>query len=442
MTAVLAVQLLATSWPLQDVYNFLYRATTMTWGETLQFAFGNDVTYRPLFVIGVKLAHQLVGLRLWLFRTLVVLQFAGVLFCLIWLLRPVTSRRAIAACIALACVAGLHTSRVLTVFVPLNHFSFGVLLLLLAIGLAMSPGMRRAEWVFLPLTLCALFVHEFCVLIVPALLVLWKMGAPGVSRRSLVSIAAALAIYITTRLTFGAPATFTAYAETGLGFANVSAPDLSEIFAHAPWMLWIYNVVATALTVALSEPHEGRYRFVEALLHANVPLWMSIHVATSLLGTALMILALVRRWIVDARDRQLAGAGLVLWMAGSVLGFAYTRDRVGTAAGIGYAILLYVSLVSMLEVRRRVVAYACVALLAVGWVIRSIEASYQLRDTAWENRQEWITRYGEFAGENRPPTDLLLTMRRQALECTPEDPRNDPAWTYALFEREFERNQR
>jgi hypothetical protein len=62
-----------------------------------------------------------------------------------------------------------------------------------------------------------------------------------------------------------------------------------------------------------------------------------------------------------------------------------------------------------------------------------------MRDAAWENYQEWTTRYEELGGFTRPQTDILTMLRRSALEVAPEDPRRDPRWTYVLFEREFER---
>jgi hypothetical protein len=60
-------------------------------------------------------------------------------------------------------------------------------------------------------------------------------------------------------------------------------------------------------------------------------------------------------------------------------------------------------------------------------------------DAAWENHQEWTTRYEELGGLTRPQTDVLMLLRTAAVAQTPADPRRDPAWSYTLFEREFER---
>jgi hypothetical protein len=98
---LLGVAFIGVSWPFNDVYSRFYTATTSSWRDTIVNAFASGVEYRPLFVIGVKLAHQLAGLRLWFYQTLVLLQFAAVLAGLLWILRPLTWKRAAAACIAL-----------------------------------------------------------------------------------------------------------------------------------------------------------------------------------------------------------------------------------------------------------------------------------------------------------------------------------------------------
>jgi hypothetical protein len=444
ITSILAIGLRSVSWPFGDLYYFLYQATTLSWRETLVRAFGGSVEYRPLLIIGVKLAHQLVGLRLWVYQTLIVLQFAAILGCLLWLFRPPTKTRTIAACIALACVAGLHTSRVLLMFMPLNAHSFGLLLILVATALALLPRSALVEWAFFPFTLMALLIQESGILIVPVLLVLWKMGAPGATRRAVAAVLAASAVYLAIRLGLGAQKAVSTYAETGLGFADVSAERLAEIFANAPWLFWIYNVVASVLTLLVSEPRAGKYRFIEALLHGRVPVWMYVHVVTSLLTTAIVVYGLTTSRITNIRDRYVAAAGVTLLVVGSALGFLYTRDRIGLFAGTGYAMLVYVAISSVLEARVgtpriRMATTVALVLIGAGWVTRTAEAYFQQRDAALENRLEWTTRYEELGGFRRPQTDLLVMLRKAALERVPADPRSDPPWTYVLFERKFER---
>ena len=444
ITALLGVGLARLPWQFVDLYNNFYKASALSWRETISTAFGSGVEYRPLLIIGMKLAHQLVGLRQWVFQALVILQFAAVLGLLIWIFRPTSRQRAVAACIALACVVGLHTSRVLFLIAPLNAHSFGVVLLLVGVVLALSPQSRVNEWAFLLLTLTALLLLESGILIVAVTLVLWKMRAPGASGRAALATTIAAALYAAVRFGLGAQVAASTYTETGLGFEDVSAVRLGEIFMHAPWMLWLYNVVASVLTVAASEPRAGRFFFVNAILHGHVPFWMYLHVVSSVLSTALIWYALRTSRISEARDRFIAAAGLTIVIVGSALGFLYTRDRIAVSAGVGYAMLVYVAVAAVLErppLRRASLAVcnACIAVIALGWVIRTSEAYVQMRDAAWENYQEWTTRYEELGGFTRPQTDILAMLRKSALERAPEDPRSDPEWTYTFFEREFER---
>jgi len=463
VTTLVGTGLARLSWPFVDLYNNFYRATSMSWRATLGYALGGGVEYRPLLIIGMKVAHQLAGLRAWFYKSLVLLQFAAILAALLWIFQPLTRKRAAAACVALACLAGLHTSRVLFMFVPLNAHSLGVLLLLAGLILALAPASRINEWLFLPLTLVALLLLESGGLIVAVTLVLWRMRAPGATGRAVTATLAAAAVYLAVRFGLGAQVAASTYTETGLGFADVSAARLVEIFGHAPWLLWIYNVAASVLTIAASEPRAGKYVFIEAILHGNVPLWMVIHVLSSVMTTAVVVYALATSRIVFARDRQIAAAGLTIVILGSALGFLYTRDRIALSAGVGYAMLVYVAIAAVLEGRPlpdlsvkgrpegrplpihgvvlRLVAPVCVSLIAIGWLLRTGEAYLQLRDAAWENYQEWTARYEELGGLTRPQTDVLEMLRRDALARLPDDPRNDPAWTYHLFEREFERNR-
>jgi hypothetical protein len=97
ITALSGVALARLSWSFVDLYNLFYRATALSWRQTLGFAFAGGVEYRPLLIIGVKLAHQVVGLRAWFYKALVLLQFAAILGGLLWIFQPTTRRRAVAA---------------------------------------------------------------------------------------------------------------------------------------------------------------------------------------------------------------------------------------------------------------------------------------------------------------------------------------------------------
>jgi hypothetical protein len=214
-------------------------------------------------------------------------------------------------------------------------------------------------------------------------------------------------------------------------------------------MFWIYNVVASFLTVVLSEPRAGVYRFVASLLGGEAPVWQWLHVISSLVTSALVITGFIAFRPASHRDRLIAAAGIALLVLGSGLGFLYTRDRIGLFAGVGYAMLVYVAFAMLFERRSPVEAgrvasplarygvMAAVTVVVVMWTVRVGEAYTSLRDTAWDYHLEWTDRYAALGGAMREQTPLLLSLRAAALATTPADPQQDPAWTYALFERQF-----
>src|SRR6185503_4673206 len=145
-------------------------------------------------------------------------------------------------------------------------------------------------------------------------------------------------------------------------------------------------------TVLVSEPRAGRFQFVQALIGGSVPSWMWLHVLSSLVTTMLVAVVLRGIRLRPQRDQIIAAFGVVLAVGGSVLGFLYTRDRIGLPVGFGYAMLVYVALSGLLErrtSRQSIPIGVLVAALGVCWLIRTGERFATLRDTAWEYHLEW-----------------------------------------------------
>jgi hypothetical protein len=451
------------SWSLGDTYLHLARPALASWPQAVADAFTSGREYRPLFDLAIKVSYEAAGTWLPFYQALVLLLFASLLILVVLTCRPVGPHRASAACLAVSCIAGLHTSRILFGFWPLNHYAAVMVCIVLVIALALHPAARRFDWLFGLLTLAAMLALELGALIVPLSVVLWWFAAPGLGRRGVVCVLAAAAVYLAIRLTFAEYSGESLYADTGFIFQTVNAADLRERFGNSPWLLWTYNAGSTFLTIVASEPREGVFSFVESLLAHDMESWRWFHVGLSAATTIVIAGGLVRGWPWTGRDRLLVVAGGALLVSGSALGFLYTRDRIGLAGGIGYALLLYVACASWLERpagvtgRRRepsgatspaarpddgwrhVIVKTVVALVAAGWVIRSAETFFQLRDLAWDYHTEWSERFEEL-GARQERTALLQQLRAAALAKTPPDPRHDPAWTYFLFERRFRRS--
>lgn len=432
------------AWSLGDTYSHLAKPALASWTQAIADAFTSGREYRPLFDLAIKASYETAGTWLPFYQALVLLLFAALLILVVWLCHPVGARRVVAACVAVSCVTALHTSRILFGFWPLNHYAVVMVCVLLAIALALHPAARRFDWIFGPLALVAMLGLELGALIVPLSVVLWWFAAPGIGRRGVVSVLAAAALYGVVRLMFAEYSGESLYADTGFVFQTVDAASLRARFGDSPWLLWIYNVGSTFLTIVASEPRDGVFAFVESLLARDMESWRWFHVGLSALTTLVIAGGLFHGWPWNERDRLLVVAGCALLVIGSALGFLYTRDRIGLAGGIGYALVLYVAYASWLEkvqaVKwRRAAVTGVIAVVAAAWVIRSAETFFQLRDLAWDYRTEWTERFEEL-GARHEQTDLLERLRAQALAKTPADPRLDPAWTYFLFERRFRRS--
>lgn len=447
------------AWSLGDTYSHLARPALASWTQAIGDALTSGREYRPLFDLAIKASYETAGTWLPFYQALVLLAFAALLMLVVWVCRPVGSHRAFAACVAVSCVSALHTSRILFGFWPLNHYAFVMVLVLVVIALALRPQARgaglvrsaRGDWLFGLLALVAMLGLELGALIVPLTIVLWWFGAPGLGRRGVLCVLASAVAYLAVRATFAEYSGESLYADTGFIFQTLDAASLRARFGDWPWLLWIYNVGSTFLTIVASEPREGVFSFVESLLADDMESWRWFHVGLSALTTVVIAGGLVRGWPWKERDRLLVVAGCALLVFGSALGFLYTRDRIGLAGGVGYALLLYVACASWLEQPafatagqhaagwQRTTVTAVVVLVAAGWVLRSGETFFQLRDLAWDYRTEWTERFEEL-GARQEQTALMEQLRSAALAETPADPRRDPAWTYFLFERRFRRS--
>ena len=440
LTLAYAVPFSAILWPFGDVYDVLLKADSLSWIETLIMAFREGVEYRPFFMLVVKMLYGTVGLHLWIYKLLVLLQFALILGVVIAILRPTGTARTIAALLAVGCIAGLHTSRILFSFFPLNHHSLTMLLVLFAAALALNGSGRLVEWLLPVVTLTALFFIEFGLLIPPVLTVLWLVKARGTTWRGVAGSWVVLAFYLAVRFGIGIQEELgLAHAETGIGFEFMELHDIEETFRHAPILFWGYNIVANVLQVLIAEPRNGVYYFVRSLLRDNTGLTSWFHVLSSAVTTACIGWTLARRSL-GPRDRQLVALGIALLVCGGGLGLLYSRDRIGLPVGLGYAILLYVTVAQWLErpsthALARDATAMLVVLLAAAWLVRDAEAWFQLRDTAWERRVEWTARFEELGGFKKPETELLERLKAALISDSVDDPRRDPPWTFVLVER-------
>ena len=438
----MVVQFSYHPWAFVDTPYQLYLAKTLDFKGTVISGFTAAVEYRPLFLVGVDLIYGIVGANLSVFKAIVVVQFAGILWCLIALFRVSTGYQALAACLALSCFVGLHTSSILFSFFPLSHHSIALLGLLATAVLCMSAHRSWYPACYFAVCLVLPFTIELGLLLIPMLVSLWWAGAPGVQRRDVAWGLGGVALYVIVRAMFSSAGVDVPwiYTESGLGFGQIDPEGFSGTFGRLPFLFWIYNVMANLMTVLFSEPRGGTFEFIRSLSAGTTPPWQWIQIATSLATTSAGIVVLARRRL-EGHRRQLLVLGCVLLLSNSLLGFLYARDRVSLAAGAGYTVLVFLMASSLVESGRyrRTGALALVVVLLTGWTWRSAESMLRVRDKTFESYSDWILRHDPERPRNVPDPTLLRTLYVASIASPPPDPRCAPEWTRRYFQRVLSR---
>ena len=377
-----AVQFSYHPWAVGDTTHLLSLAKIPRFqGHRDRWLYGSGASIALWFIVGVDLLYGIVGANLTVFKAITIVQFAGILWCLVALCRVGTGYQALAACLALSCFVGLHTSRILFGFFPTQpslacpHGSAGAspswacahigpgypacyFAVCLALPLAHRDGAAAASDAGVP--------------------VVGRGTRRAASRRRLGS-GRRDAVYVVVRTTFSSAGADIPWIldGSGLGFGQIEPDGFSDAFGQAPYLFWVYNVMASLITVLFSEPRGGTFEFIHSLIEGNTPPWRWIHLATSLVTTSTGIVVLMRQRL-EGHRRQLLVLGCILILSSSLLGFLYARDRVVVVAGAGYALLVFLMaslLVESVKYRRAgSVALVVVLLIWLDLAQRRIDA--------------------------------------------------------------------
>ena len=163
--------LFSISWSFGDTVPLMQKAARLEWREAIVDAFARGVEYRPFFMLSIKAFLDAFGTPVWLYQSLVLLQFGAVLSLVVWLCLPLGIHRALAACLAVSVLCALHTTRILFGFWPLNQHSGVLVLVLLTIALAFREQTRRFDWTLGVIALAAMFGLELGLLLVPVIVI-------------------------------------------------------------------------------------------------------------------------------------------------------------------------------------------------------------------------------------------------------------------------------
>lgn len=337
---------------------------------------------------------------------------------------------------ALTVLTGLHTFRG-TVWegYPINHYLQIVVCCLGALALSQSRGGWWAD-----AGAAALFV--FAALALETGLLTWVVfflarvaGLRGVSWKGVGAVTALVVGYLVVRfvvLATGTPEI--SERSTGFLFGRLERGDIAERFAESPYVLYAYNIVASALSVILSEPRGGTWDATRLWLEGNVAPWMVVALVSSLIATGLIV------WFAAGRFRQWRagefehGDQLVLVSLGVIganaaICFLYTKDEIISTAGVFYALGVYAAVRAALTrfaaAPRAAFATAAMTVLLISasatWAIRSVGLHYHLYYAAHYSRNEWATVQEWMQSEDVEPTTeqgrrMVAVLQAAAIE--------------------------
>ena len=349
-----------------------------------------------------------------------------------------------AAVFALTVLTGLHTFRgTVRESFPINHFLEIAVFCLVALNLARSRGGWWADvgavvtFVFASLTL------ESGLLVWVVVVAAWLSGMRGISRRGLAGITVMLAAYLAIRFVYlstGTPGLEERSA--GFGFGVLESDQLQARFADNPLPFYVYNVLASIMSVLFAEPQSGVFWLTRAVTTGDsVPPRLWLPVVSSIATTALIAWAGIRiirrRHTMEEPDRLLVVFAAVL-LANAALSYAYTKDEIISVAGVFYALAAYAAARLAIEhvpasALRRVALCAVVAAIATGWVVRSAGAHHVLRTQAFKHKNDWARMpqaqlRDEGSPEERRAAALVRQLQRDAIAMRVTNPFLLPRW--------------
>jgi hypothetical protein len=306
---------------------------------------------------------------------------------------------------------------------PINHFLLIAIYALTAFAVAESKGGLFADIVACILFAVASLTLESGLVVFAVGIATYLSGLRGISRRALIAMAVLAAGYVILRVpVLHMIGNGVAERQTGFGTEMLSTSDLRARFGSAPWLLYAYTVLCSALTVPLSQPIAGQWTAFAPWDPQAPPLFFLNDIGTSLVATAVVVWYMSRRRPPDGRRRWRDPAPLTLLavlLASAVLSYAYAKSEIMSAAGVFYALVVYLAVRELAEVLvysvgsafRRTIVVLVVLVVSSAWGFRAMGLQYRLQRGAFEARSEWILRMPPYSDPPVPVSDARLTPR-------------------------------
>lgn len=424
-----------------------------SWSDLLRQKFTQPGFLRPLLWGELKAIYDLSGgnYTVW-FRWAHVVQGVALAMLFVALVRTRTWRDAVGLPSGFAVLLGMHTfAGTVTEAFPSNMYLTVVIACVAAGVVAFSSHRWWNDVLAVLLFLVAVLTLETGLLVWVVCAGAALLGARGLSRAGLAVMTGLLGVYFAARffvLGVGSPSLLER--SSGFGFTVLDPPELVARFGDNPLPFYTYNVVASLLSVLVSEPRSGVYRAAQALTAGHVPPATMVAVAASLGAVALLArMAWLRRGEWRARrfdhdDRLVLLFGMVL-VANAAISYPYTKDVIMAPAGVFLAAAvaaaarhLYTTIPARATTRGMVMLTVALAVLTSAWSVRALGLHGQLRAAAITERLDWAYIESDIAeGVAHAPDAsaraLLEQLRGDALIARPAPPPLDlPFYSLAV----------
>lgn len=354
---------------------------------------------------------------------------------------------------ALVVLTGHHTFRGnVWESYPVNHYLEIAICCLAAFVLCQSRGGWWAD-------LLALVLFALASLTLESGLIVWVVcvaaritGLRGVSWRGVALVTIALAAYLYVRFAYystGMPSLDER--AMGFGLGRLDRGDVVARFGDAPYLLYVYNVVASAMSVLFSEPRGGTFEITRRWLAGEAMPSVVVSVVSTIVATGLLAwfgATRLRVWLARRfeDDDQVVLVFLAVTAANAAICYAYTKDEIMSTAGAFYALAVFAAaraaMIRFSAVPRRALATVALTLLFVAgsasWATRSTGLHYHMYHSGYYLRNEWAT-VDQWLDQQRVDVStsegkrLVAALRVAAIEMPMLHPHFLPRWAERWF---------
>ena len=344
-----------------------------------------------------------------------------VLFTFVARPRDWTSVAALA--FAMLVLTGLHTfGGMMREAYPINHFLLIAIYCLAVFAIAESKGGVLTDIAACVLFAIASLTLESGLVILGIALAAYISGLRGISRGALVAMAVLALCYVVLRVpVLHMIGNGVGERQTGFGTEMLNTSQLRERFSATPWLLYGYTILCSLLTVLFSQPIAGQWTAFQPWDAAAPPLFFLNDIGTSLVATAIVVWYMARRRPPDGRRRWRDPAPLVMLatlLGSAVLSYAYAKSEIMSAAGVFYALVVYLAVRELADIlvmktpppMRALVVFA-VLFVSSAWAWRAMGLQYRLQRGAFEARSEWVLRLPPYNNAPVPASEARLTPK-------------------------------